>query len=271
MATGNMHGDVALWDLSTRRLAHIMKNAHDGYITSLTFLSNQPVLVTGATDNAIKQWIFEKHNSVPHPFKSRSGHHAPPSKIRYHGEGLKTILSAGRDHSLRSFSTIRDSQNFEYSQGHLAKKASKHGISMDDLKLPQIVDFDVNDAKVKDWDNVITCHANDNACRTWSSKTKKLGAHTLISSDRTAVKSTCISTCGNFGFLGCASGTVDMFNMQSGQHRKTFMEDGHKKPITGLMTDTVNRYLITASVDKTIKASFDQIKVWRSLITDSFL
>lgn len=54
MATGNMHGDVALWDLSERRLAHIMKSAHDGYITSLTFLNNQPILVTGATDNSIK-------------------------------------------------------------------------------------------------------------------------------------------------------------------------------------------------------------------------
>lgn len=54
MATGNMHGDVALWDLSERRLAHIMKNAHDGYITSLTFLNNQPILTTGGTDNAVK-------------------------------------------------------------------------------------------------------------------------------------------------------------------------------------------------------------------------
>ncbi|CEP16590.1 hypothetical protein [Parasitella parasitica] len=251
MATGNMHGDVALWDLSERRLAHIMKNAHDGFITSLTFLHNQPVLVTGATDNSIKQWIFEKHNSVPHPFKSRSGHHAPPSKLKYYGEELKTILSAGRDHSLRSFSTVRDAQNFEFSQGHLARKAKKHGVSMDDLKLPQIIDFDVNDAKVKEWDNIITCHGNDNACRTWSSKTKKLGAHTLMSTDKSAVKSTCISSCGNFGYLGCASGIVDMYNMQSGQYRKTF--NGHKKPITGLTTDTIHRYLITASVDKTIK------------------
>lgn len=174
----------------------------------------------------------------------------------YYGEGMKTILSAGRDHSLRSFSTVRDSQNFEFSQGHLAKKAKSRGVSMDDLKLPQIIDFDVNDAKVKDWDNIITCHANDNACRTWSSKTKKLGAHTLISGDRTAIKSTCISTCGNFGFLGCASGVIDMFNMQSGQHRKTFSgEFGHKKPTTGLTTDTINRFLITASVDKTVKVS----------------
>lgn len=172
---------------------------------------------------------------------------------------MKTILSAGRDHSLRSFSTVRDAQNFEFSQGHLAKKAKNRGVSMDDLKLPQIIDFDVNDAKVKDWDNIITCHANDNACRTWSSKSKKLGSHVLISTDKTAIKSTCISSCGNFGYLGCASGTIDMYNMQSGQFRKTFSsaEDGHKKPITGLTTDTINRYLITASVDKTIKVSLN--------------
>lgn len=128
---------------------------------------------------------------------------------------------------------------------------------MDALKLPQIVDFDVNDSKVKDWDNIITCHAHDNACRTWSSKNKKIGAHILISGDRTAIKTTCISSCGNFGYLGCASGAVDMFNMQSGQFRKTFSDDdGHKKPITGLTTDTINRYLISSSVDKTVKVSF---------------
>ncbi|KAI7894563.1 Utp21 specific WD40 associated putative domain-containing protein [Mucor mucedo] len=254
MATGNMHGDVALWDLSERRLAHIMKGAHDGYITTLTFLNNQPILVTGGNDNAIKQWIFEKSNAVPHPYKSRSGHHAPPSRLQYYGTDNKTILSAGRDRSLRSFSTVRDAQSFEFSQGRLAKKAQDRGISMDELKLPPIIDFDVNDSKTKDWDNIITCHAHDNGCRTWSSKNKRIGEHILISQDKTAVKTTCLSSCGNFGFLGCASGVVDMFNMQSGQFRKTFSGDGgHTKPVTGLTTDTINRYLITSSVDKTIK------------------
>jgi hypothetical protein len=63
-----------------------------------------------------------------------------------------------------------------------------------------------------------------------------------------------VSTCGNFGYLGCASGQVDMFNMQSGIHRKTFGgADGHKKPITGLVTDSIHRYLITVSVDRTLK------------------
>lgn len=165
-------------------------------------------------------------------------------------------MSAGRDHSLRCFSTILDTQNFEFSQGHLTKKAKERGVRTEDLKLPQIVDFDINMAKVKQWDNVITCHANDNAARTWTSKNKRLGSHVLISTDKSAVKSTCISTCGNFGYLGCASGRIDMYNVQSGIHRKTFDgPDGHKKAITGLTTDNINRYLITASVDKTIKVS----------------
>ncbi|KAG1468282.1 hypothetical protein G6F56_003920 [Rhizopus delemar] len=251
MATGNMHGDVALWDLSDRRLAHIMKNAHDGYITSLTFLSNQPILVTGGADNSVKQWIFEQHNTVPFPFKSRSGHHAPPSKIVYYGN---SILSAGRDHSLRCSSTVLDAQNFEFSQGHLAKKSKERGIKMDELKLPQILDLDINMSKAKEWDNIITCHANDNAARTWTTKNKRLGSHVLLSTDKTAVKSTCISTCGNFGYLGCASGQIDMYNMQSGLYRKTFQgPDGHKKAIIGLATDNINKSLITASVDKTIK------------------
>ncbi|KAI8967024.1 Utp21 specific WD40 associated putative domain-containing protein [Mycotypha africana] len=255
MATGSMHGDVALWDLSERRLVHIMKNAHDGYVTNLTFLLNQPILVTAATDNSVKQWKFEKNNSVPSIYKSRSGHHAPPSKIIYHGENFKTVLSAGRDRALRSFSTVRDAQNFEYSQGRIARKAKVQNTRMDDLKLPPIIDFDVNDTKVKEWDNIITCHANDNACRTWSSKNKRLGKHVLMSTDKSAVKATCISACGNYGFLGCASGLIDMYNMQSGLHRKLFTgdENGHKKPITGLTTDAINRFLISASVDKMVK------------------
>lgn len=54
MATGNMHGDVALWDLAKRKLAHIIKGAHSGLISSVAFLHNQPVLVTAGSDNAVK-------------------------------------------------------------------------------------------------------------------------------------------------------------------------------------------------------------------------
>ncbi|KAL1936765.1 hypothetical protein VTP01DRAFT_899 [Rhizomucor pusillus] len=253
MATGNMHGDVALWDLAKRKLAHIIKGAHSGLISSVAFLHNQPVLVTAGSDNAVKQWLFEKNNSVPRVWKSRSGHFAPPSKIRYYGEDGKLIISAGRDHSLRGFSTIRDEQNFEFSQGHVEKQMKK-GAKMEDVKLPLIVDFTASTAKEKDWDNLITCHMNDNGSRTWRTRHKTIGAHTLISQDKSAIKVTNISACGNFGFIGTTSGQIDMFNLQSGLYRKSFGgANGHKKAITGLASDNANRRLISASVDRTIK------------------
>jgi U3 small nucleolar RNA-associated protein 21 len=54
MATGNMHGDIALWDLEKRTLVHVMKGAHDASISSLQFLNSQPILVSSGSDNAVK-------------------------------------------------------------------------------------------------------------------------------------------------------------------------------------------------------------------------
>jgi len=51
------------------------------------------------------------------------------------------IISAGKDRSLRLFSTIRDSQNTEFSQG---KKKKENSYAIDDLKLRQINQFDLS-------------------------------------------------------------------------------------------------------------------------------
>ncbi|KAI9312356.1 Utp21 specific WD40 associated putative domain-containing protein [Dichotomocladium elegans] len=254
MATANMHGDVALWDLSTRKLAHNMKAAHNGLISSVAFLNNQPILVTAGADNAVTQWIFEKLNSVPLPLRGRSGHYAPPAKIKYYGDDGKTILSAGRDQALRWFSTFQDAQSVELSQGSIAKKAKARDVSLESLKLPIITDFAFEKAKEKEWANVLTAHMNDIGARTWSTKNKALSDHTLLSIDKSIIKAVSVSACGNFGFAGCASGQIEMFNMQSGLHRRTFGgPNGHKKAITGLASDATNRHLISVSVDRTVK------------------
>ncbi|KAI8062716.1 Utp21 specific WD40 associated putative domain-containing protein [Gongronella butleri] len=254
MASANMHGDVALWDLENRRLLHIMKGAHDGVVSSLCFLDNQPILVTAGSDNAVKLWMFEKENAVPRIWKSRSGHYAPPSKIRYYGDEGYVILSSGRDQALRLFAVHKDNQSVEFSQGQLEKKAKSRNLKMQDLKLPLITDFACCTAKQKEWDNILTSHLNDVAGRTWSTKNKVLGSHTFMSASKTAVKVTEISACGNFGLLGTSSGQIDMFNMQSGAFRRSFGgDDGHKKPVTGLATDAITRYLISSSVDRTVK------------------
>jgi U3 small nucleolar RNA-associated protein 21 len=85
----------------------------------------------------------------------------------------------------------------------------------------------------------------------------------------------CVSACGNFVFLGTASGVIDMFNLQSGIFKKTFKNQGnydfmtcqlriwvvidvvfflgHEKPIVGLAADSTTTKLISASLDSSIK------------------
>ncbi|CAO3658833.1 unnamed protein product [Umbelopsis ramanniana] len=271
MATANMHGDVALWDLEKRTLVHVMKGAHDASISCLQFLNSQPILVSGGSDNAVKQWIFDNLDGTPRLLKSRSGHHSPPLRIRYYGQDGHFILSSGRDRSLRAFSTIKDAQTIELSQGALAKKAKNYNLKIDELKLPQITQFAASERKQKEWDNILTCHLNDNGARSWSYKNKALGKHVMQTKDTSAAKAVAISSCGNFGFVGSASGSVDMFNMQSGLYRKSYGgESGHKKAITGVVGDNLNRYLITASVDRTIKIwDFNAAKLLHTIALES--
>lgn len=57
MASSNMYGDIALWDLDKQKLSHIIIGAHDGLIPSIKFLNGQPILVTSGADNSVKVLI----------------------------------------------------------------------------------------------------------------------------------------------------------------------------------------------------------------------
>ncbi|KAJ3347312.1 hypothetical protein HDU91_006799 [Kappamyces sp. JEL0680] len=117
MATANGSGNIALWDLSERRLVHLMETAHDASVHTCYFLNGTNILVTASSDNSIKQWIFDSSDGVPRLLKLRSGHHKPPTKIMYYGTDGRSLLSVGQDQSLRYYSVIRDAQNTELSQG----------------------------------------------------------------------------------------------------------------------------------------------------------
>ncbi|KAJ2162414.1 rRNA-processing protein utp21 [Coemansia sp. RSA 552] len=251
MATASAEGDVALWDLKNKRLLHVLQGAHDGPIPAVDFFPGQPLLVTSSADNSIKEWLFDGQDGVPRLLRQRSGHFAPPQLIRYHTEDGRSILSAGRDRTLRYFSVFRDEQNVEMSQGSLAKESKMRGVRVMDLRLPQITQFASNPAKTKDWDDVITSHQGSKAAHTWSVERKSLGKYTLEASDLTIVRAVAISACGNFGFLGLASGIIEMVNMQSGLSRRTFT--GHTKAITGIQADACNLRVFSTSLDGTLR------------------
>jgi U3 small nucleolar RNA-associated protein 21 len=139
------------------------------------------------------------------------------------------------------------------------------------------------------WESVVTAHEGDHAARTWFWGRKRAGRWTFETGDGTEVKSIAISPCGTFALVGSAGGAVDMYNLQSGQHRRRFPtrltqkeaqrvklqqleaensmvvldtsssqkfskgQGKHKGAVTGLAVDSLNRVVISCGEDGKIK------------------
>lgn len=297
LASASSTGHIALWDLNAGgRLLHLVRGAHDGAVTSVEWVPGQPLLISAGEDNSVKQWVFDSPTAAPRLLKFRSGHHAPPHLIRYHGEDGKQLLTASRDRSLRCTSVVRDSRSFELSQGSLAKKANNLSIPLTSLKFPPIIGLSYSTTRTKDWDDILTAHADETFARTWSMKDKKLGKHTFgfgtegkKAPTSGAVKSVCVSACGNFGLVSSSTGSIHMYNMQSGILRKTFNigpcppeVDSRFRPsgtskkkleercVTGLVSDALNATVIASTLDGTINFfDFHTAKLERTLVLPS--
>lgn len=264
MAAGGGAGAVTVWDLEKRKLATVIHNAHDGPLTRLYFFPGEPLLMSAARDNSMKQWIFDTTDGSARLLKFRSGHSAPPAVVRYYADGRR-LLSAGQDRAFRVFSTIQDQQSRELSQKHVAKRAKRLRVEETELKLARIVALDACEVRERDWANVITAHEGDCAAYVWRLQHFTLGEHILrppstpsslaVAAPITAV---CLSRCGNFGFVASASGRLDRYNMQSGIHRGAYQRpssltsapiSAHDGAIYGVTSDSCNRYVVSGGYD----------------------
>ncbi|WVQ82957.1 hypothetical protein IAT38_005093 [Cryptococcus sp. DSM 104549] len=283
LATASSAGTIALWDLSKGgRILHTLRGAHDQGVAGLEWVSGQPLLISSSVDNSVKQWLCDSPTAMPRLLKLRGGHHAPPSCIRYYGEDGKQILTTGKDRALRYTSVVRDSRSFELSQGSLVKKAIGMGVSVDHLKYPVITAIASSSIRSKDWEDVVTAHADDATARTWRVQEKRLGPWTFEVENGFA-QAVCVTACGNFGLVGSSTGEIRMWNMQSGKERKSFSltgpAPGNTKPkiiaqskaaakskaaaaaakagklnksiqaITGLVTDALNTVVVASTLE----------------------
>ncbi|CAM6100981.1 unnamed protein product [Calypogeia fissa] len=261
LAAGGSSGVISIWDLEKKKLHTVIKDAHDGPITSLHFFANEPVLLSGGADNSLKMWIFDTSDGEGRLLRFRSGHSAPPTCIRYYGSGHH-LLSAGLDRSFRFFSTVQDQQSRELSQGHVAKRARRLKVKEEEVKLSPVVGFAAAEIRARDWCNVVTCHMDDTVAYSWRLQNFVIGEHILkpCLEDPTPVKACAISACGNFAILGTEGGYIEKFNLQSGLNRGSYRDTtleqrAHEGAIVGLACDATNTLLLSAGCD-------DQIKVW---------
>lgn len=261
LASANLEGVIYIWDLDKSRLFHTIKDAHRNSVSSLHYLTNQPVLISSGEDNSIVQWIFDTHEGFPRVLRSRNGHFQPPTQIQHYDQDGHFILSASRDLSFRVFSAFKDAQNFELSQGNLSKKSKRTKIDIDDLRLPPIRQMVANKAKEKDWDNALTIHQGERGVRTWSVLNKKLGKYTLTPPNNESAQVIAITHCGHFGVIGTDKGNVHLFNLQSGAFRRTFKSNELEsaQSVSGIAVEATNRHMIVSYLDGTVSV-FDFTK-----------
>ncbi|EAA32596.2 Utp21-domain-containing protein [Neurospora crassa] len=146
-------------------------------------------------------------------------------------------------------------------------------------------------AAMTGWESVVTAHKNDPWARTWFWGRKRAGRWAFKTGDGENVSTVAISPCGSFALVGSVGGSLDMFNLQSGRHKqrfpsrltpaqmrqlkmqqlkaldkvsqlekrassKTSFAPGsgkHTKSVTGIVVDPLNRFVISCSLDGTVK------------------
>lgn len=207
LAVSSSAGTIALFDLSKEgRVLHTLRDAHEGSVTGLQWVTGQPLLISSSDDNSIKQWVCDTDLALPRLLKSRSGHRDPVTCVRYLGEDGKQVLSASRDGALRNTSIVRDSRSAELSQGallaqaqqqrylvsgkeltqqlrastgSLQQKAARLGKSTSDLKLPPILGIASASTRKMDFEDVVTFSQGEAYARSWRSEHKKIGRHAM--------------------------------------------------------------------------------------------
>lgn len=265
--TGQGSGHIAIWNLNEKKLSGQMRDAHNSAITGMTAFPGEPLLVTSSPDNTIKEWIFDLPDGGGRLLKLREGHSLPPTKIRFYGALGKTIMSAAKDSTLRSFSTETDLLNKSFGVASYNRKLAKKHKKLDNpVKMNPIVDFTTEISKETEWDNIACVHQATLVSTTWSFKKQKMGELKLRhprfkeNKELRGSSATCctLTMCGNFVLIGYDSGHVDKFNIQSGIHRGTLGHPvAHSSAIKGIQTDGLNQIIVTGAEDQ------KQLRMWK--------
>ncbi|KAG2084691.1 WD40-repeat-containing domain protein [Suillus discolor] len=200
--------------------------------SALEWVPGQPVLISSGEDNSVKQWLYESPTAVPRLLKFRSGHHAPPHLIRFYGED--------------------DSRSYEMSQGSLARKATTLSKPLTSLKFPPITSISCSSTRSKDWDDVLTAHADEMCVRSWTVLNKRVGKHTFNSAESSKRKSPSgVVKSGlkrkSFKVGPCPQALIDRLELSSMTRSKA-----SERSITGLASDALNRAVIATTSDGTV-------------------
>ncbi|XP_058788671.1 WD repeat-containing protein 36 [Phymastichus coffea] len=262
MASGNLEGDICLWDLNKRKVESQIKKAHFSSVCGLKYLPNEPLMISSSSDNTLKLWIFDMADGAGRLLRYREGHAEPPTTIRFYGNDGHNILSISGDATLRIFSTQTETFNKSLGRASYNRKASKKKgrLENDTLIMPRMVEMAAEPTREKDWDNIVTTHTTLGMVTTWSYDKLKMGELKLLPEKfkfnmNVVASAVTLTQCGNFALVGYNTGHVEKFNIQSGQHRCSYggEKGAHDGAVKGISVDSLNVIVITGGKDAKVK------------------
>ncbi|KAI2626201.1 WD domain-containing protein [Xylaria nigripes] len=273
------------------RILHI-RSGHAAPVTSLRFLpsdfdgaeAGNKWLLSGGEDQSLWGWSLRRDGQSTELSQGNIRKKAKKSGILATGTLSRGPVTTLEDLKAPEITCIACSLNRDGGMGALPGKQPLWQKTRDPKKA-----LNAEISGMTGWESIVTAHKNDPFVRTWFWGRKRAGRWAFQTSDGSNVSTVTMSSCGTFAVLGSMSGSIDMFNLQSGLHRQRFpskltpaqarqvkMQQArqadtvvqlqartssgflpgtgkHMKAVTGIVVDSMNHHVISCSLDGRVK------------------
>ena len=265
-------------DVSTSNTPRILhaRGGHAAPITRLSFIApgssdsdaTGKWLMSASQDRSLWAWSLRRDGQSTE--LSQGNVQRKAKKLGLHGKNSETDTAQGFDDlKAPEITCVASSMNRDGGMG-----ASSGGGTVWSNTNNKKGSSDANESSATGWESVLTGHRGDKYARTWFWGRKKAGRWAFETVDGTEVTSVAITACGTFAIVGSAGGAIASFNLQSGFQRQRFPAPitpaqakkigehpskhppgtgKHSKAISGVTVDPLNRTLISASLDGTVR------------------
>jgi WD40 repeat protein len=221
LATGDVNGEIQLWEVSTSKLLLICKG-HAGWVHSLAFSPDGQILASASSDQTIKLWKVSQGSC----FKTLSGHHQRVRAVAFSLDGTR-LVSGSSDTTLRLWevSTGQCLQIFTGHDGYIWSVS----ISPDGM--------------------VLASGSEDRTIKLWDVQTGEC-LKTLLGHNRW-VRSVAFSPDGQLLASGSGDQTVKLWDVLTGECWQTL--EGHTQRLRSVAFSPDGQLIASGGGDHTIR------------------
>lgn len=257
IAVGLENGSLLVWDLNEKQIIASDSRAHNGPITSVSFLKNKNMLITGGCDNAIRQWVLDINTTnILRVERCRVGHEKPPKAICFtEVNGATQLVTASDNATIIASNPIIETTSSLLSIAPLNNRYLTNPIRS------------LSSTNAHRYVSIASQHEGGTLVFLWDIENNRFARRALTSMPKNGPKiddtqtisfadfngenkatCVCLTRCGNFGIVGSDHGNVEVFVTQSARHKGS-LEQSHESPVVFVHVDAINSQITSGSED----------------------